>query len=82
MQQDGIDFGRSLVDGCFSHSRLLLYPRPPSRRFYFAGRRSLWLLSPLPSGVQVERILQINELQTVTKEVVEAARDNLVIGQA
>jgi len=32
--------------------------------------------------MQVERILQINEIQTVTKEVVEAARDNLVIGQA
>jgi DNA transposition AAA+ family ATPase len=29
---------------------------------------------------QIERILQINELQTVTKEVVEAARENLVIG--
>ncbi len=29
---------------------------------------------------QIERILQINELRTVTKEVVEAARDNLVIG--
>lgn len=32
--------------------------------------------------MQVERILQINELQMVTKEVVEAARENLVIGQA
>jgi hypothetical protein len=32
--------------------------------------------------MQVERILQINELQTVTKEVVEAARENLVIGLA
>ena len=32
--------------------------------------------------MQVERILQINELHTVTKEVVEAARENLVIGQA
>ena len=29
---------------------------------------------------QIERILQINELRTVTKEVVEAARENLVIG--
>jgi DNA transposition AAA+ family ATPase len=29
---------------------------------------------------QIERILQINELHTVTKEVVEAARENLVIG--
>jgi len=29
---------------------------------------------------QVERILQINELQTVTREVVEAAREGLVIG--
>lgn len=26
--------------------------------------------------------IAINELQTVTKEVVEGARDNLVIGQA
>jgi DNA polymerase III delta prime subunit len=31
---------------------------------------------------QVERILQINELRTVTKEVVEAARESLVIGLA
>jgi hypothetical protein len=31
---------------------------------------------------QVERILEINALTTVTKEVVEAARENLVIGQA
>jgi DNA transposition AAA+ family ATPase len=29
---------------------------------------------------QIERILQINEVRTVTKEVVEAARENLVIG--
>jgi AAA domain len=29
---------------------------------------------------QMERILQINELRTITKEVVEAARDGLVIG--
>ena len=31
---------------------------------------------------QVERILEINALQTVTKEVVEAARENFVIGQS
>ncbi len=31
---------------------------------------------------QVERILEINALPSVTKEVVEAARENLVIGQA
>jgi DNA transposition AAA+ family ATPase len=30
--------------------------------------------------MQVERILQINEVHTITKEVVEAARENLVIG--
>jgi DNA transposition AAA+ family ATPase len=30
--------------------------------------------------MQIERILQINDLQLVTKEVVEAARENLVIG--
>jgi Holliday junction resolvasome RuvABC ATP-dependent DNA helicase subunit len=29
---------------------------------------------------QIERILQINGLRTVTKEVVEAARDQLIIG--
>ena len=32
--------------------------------------------------MQVERILEINQLQTVTKEVVEAAREGLVLGQA
>jgi DNA transposition AAA+ family ATPase len=31
---------------------------------------------------QVERILEINELKQVTKAVVEAARESLVIGQA
>jgi DNA transposition AAA+ family ATPase len=31
---------------------------------------------------QIERILQVNELRTVTKEVVEAAREHLVIGSA
>jgi hypothetical protein len=30
---------------------------------------------------QIERILQINEIRMVTKEVVEAAREQLVIGQ-
>jgi len=30
---------------------------------------------------QIERILQINEMRMVTKEVVEAAREQLVIGQ-
>ncbi len=29
---------------------------------------------------QIERILEINQLHTVTKEVVEAARESLVIG--
>jgi DNA transposition AAA+ family ATPase len=28
----------------------------------------------------IERILQINEMRTVTKEVVEAARESLVVG--
>jgi hypothetical protein len=29
---------------------------------------------------QIERVMQINELRTVAKEVVEAARGSLVIG--
>jgi hypothetical protein len=29
---------------------------------------------------QIERILEINQITTVNKEVVEAARENLVIG--
>lgn len=29
---------------------------------------------------QIERILEINQISVVTKEVVEAARENLVIG--
>ena len=32
--------------------------------------------------MHVERIFQINEMRVVTKEVVEAMRENLVIGQA
>ena len=31
---------------------------------------------------QIERILEINALQQVTKTVVEAARESLAIGQA
>jgi hypothetical protein len=29
---------------------------------------------------QIERVLRINELHAITKEVVEAARESLVIG--
>ncbi len=29
---------------------------------------------------QIQRVLEINQLRTVTREVVEAARDTLVIG--
>jgi hypothetical protein len=29
---------------------------------------------------QIERVMEINQLTTVTKEVVEAARENLIIG--
>jgi hypothetical protein len=32
--------------------------------------------------MQVERILEINHMQTVTKDVVETARESLVLGQA
>ena len=31
---------------------------------------------------QIERVLDVNNLQTVSLEVVEAARDSLVIGQS
>jgi hypothetical protein len=30
---------------------------------------------------QIERVLDVNQLHTVSTEVVEAARDSLVIGQ-
>jgi hypothetical protein len=30
---------------------------------------------------QIERVLEVNNLQTLSTEVVEAARDSLVIGQ-
>ncbi len=32
--------------------------------------------------MQIERILEINDLHTVTKEVVEKARERLVLGEA
>ena len=32
--------------------------------------------------MEVERILEINDLQTVTKDFVETARESLVLGQA
>jgi hypothetical protein len=32
--------------------------------------------------MQVGRILEINDLRTVTKDVVETARESLVLGQA
>ena len=31
---------------------------------------------------QIERVLEVNNLQTVSSEVVEAARDSLLIGQS
>jgi hypothetical protein len=31
--------------------------------------------------IQIERVLEVNELHVVSAEVVEAARDSLVIGQ-
>jgi hypothetical protein len=30
--------------------------------------------------VQIERVLEINRLQTITAEVIETSRDNLIIG--
>ena len=41
---------------------------------------NFWLLNRLLT--QMERILEVNSLQVVTKAVVEAARESLVIGQA
>jgi Holliday junction resolvasome RuvABC ATP-dependent DNA helicase subunit len=32
--------------------------------------------------MQIDRILEINKLQTITKEVVETALENLIIGQS
>ena len=32
--------------------------------------------------MQIDRILEINKLQTITKEVVETARENLIVGQS
>jgi hypothetical protein len=32
--------------------------------------------------MQIERILEINDLHTVTKEVIEKARERLVLGEA
>jgi hypothetical protein len=46
------------------------------------GRRPLRQNQIQFSGVsdKIDRILQINQLRTVTKEVVETARESLVIG--
>jgi hypothetical protein len=55
---------------------LPLAPRESQSRLH----RSLILIDPCHEGMQIERILEINHLQTVTKEVVEKARERLVLG--
>jgi hypothetical protein len=56
-----------------------LPPCPPRPAIRITGG-SFRLLNPLLT--QIERILEINALQQVTKALVEAARESLVIGQA
>jgi hypothetical protein len=55
----------------------------------FTAREALATIARITGGnlrltqrlmTQVERILEINELRTVTKEVIEAARESLVLG--
>jgi hypothetical protein len=44
--------------------------------------RALCLQIDLEELTQIERVLDVNNLQTVSSEIVEAARDSLVIGQS
>jgi len=62
-------------------------PPRAARGFSAAADRALGRgrLDPAPAGLarlfaQIQRILEINQLTTVTREVVETARESLVIG--
>jgi hypothetical protein len=59
--------------------------RPSSASIAAWGARCVFRLClqiDLEELTQIERVLDVNNLQTVSSEVVEAARDNLVIGQS
>jgi hypothetical protein len=81
--------GRPLLTGLSDEDRVTVLQRYELLRPHIEGG------VPLPALVrsngiplrtvsrlfnQIERVLKINELQAITKEVVEAARENLVIG--
>jgi DNA transposition AAA+ family ATPase len=75
---------RELLDGRWTPSGVCLPPQPLDAETVAAIIRitggNFRLLNRLLT--QIERILEINSLQQVTKTVVEAARESLVIGQA
>ncbi|GAA4952442.1 Holliday junction resolvasome RuvABC ATP-dependent DNA helicase subunit [Nonomuraea thailandensis] len=64
-------------------------PTPSAANADFATTEAIAAITRITNGNfrlttrlvdQIERVLEINQLSTVTKEVVEAARENLVIG--
>jgi DNA transposition AAA+ family ATPase len=75
---------RVLLDGHWTPPGVSLPPQPLNAEAVAAIIRmtggNFRLLNRLLT--QMERILEINSLQVVTKAVVEAARESLVIGQA
>jgi hypothetical protein len=57
--------------------------KPPLHNFPSPKRQEAYIMRlkrQIPK--QIERISQINETQVVTREVVEAARENLSTGEA
>ncbi len=80
-QVPGLDSARSLPGGAVRREqavqdpdgRPLVKPRPLPE-----GRLPEFLVERL--FAQIQRIMEINNLSTITREVVETARESLVIG--
>ena len=70
-----------LLNNCFFHSLILGVVFAFIPEFYSRSHRNAVSNNHLGPDSQAERILEINSLKQLTKAVVEAARESLVIGQ-